>query len=550
MKNNVFLLCLQALLLTTCLAQNIKSIQITDERGQAVSSFQCLVRYVEIEDGKVRMRPCNYRDTKKGKGFAEIDIEQFKKESGEANGVEIFLKAEGMAPEFVACLYDNIPSTLTLQKAVVVHLEKKGETVAGRPILARSEQLWTVFANEPSLIELKELAPDIWECQLKKGQSYTIGWKAKTGWFSKKLIGYSSEPFLAQQDGQVVSFSPGMPATLEYDLSMFPSYLKFPVTVTLFKADSKGKPSFCPSNDLSVKVNHRGIARIPNIAGGIYYLEAINTSGNGIIEGIFFCDQRIITIEPGKVNRIEPILPVLDKTITPGDITIGGTVLDADKKPLAGKKVTLTASDPNGLPDRMLWYNSVQTSAKGTFEFKGIIPNRTIYLYCENASALISKSSTPENAVVSVTMVTGLPKKKLIVGQPLPSMKLTGVDEKIFDTDSLKGKLLVLDIWATWCGPCLRKMPTLNDLAKTMQSEDIRFITISKDSDPKVWKGKLAANSWGALTHTWFDMTQNDFEIENQGIPFCVIIDKTGIIRATGHSDLDIQAELNKIRKP
>jgi hypothetical protein len=530
-----------------CIAGPIQSIRIMDEQGHPVPSFQCLVRYVGIEDGKVRMRPCNYMDAKKRDGFAEIDIAKFKEQSSEANGVELFLKAEGMAPEFMACLYEAIPSTITLQKAVTVRLEKKSQTVDGQPVLERTEKSWSLLFNEFSCLKLNQISPDLWECQLKKGQSYTIGWKSAKGWFKKKLVGYTSEPFIAEQDGQSVSFSPGMPATLEYDLSRFPDYLKFPVHVTLFKVDTDGKPSFS-LYESSTKINHRGITRIPNMAGGAYFLDAGNISGNGIIEGIYFWDRRIIKIEPGKVNRIQPIVPVLDKTIDPGDVTIGGTVLDAEKKPLGGKKVSLTVNDPNGYPDRMLWYDSTQTNTEGKFEFKGVIPNRIIYVHCEGAYALISKVSTTENSVVTVTMVTGLPQKKLIVGNPLPFMKLTGADGVIFDTDSLEGKCLVLDIWATWCGPCLRKMPTLNDLAKTMQSENIRFVTVSKDSDPKVWQGKLTANSWGTLTHSWFDKTQNDFEIDSPGIPFCVIVDKDGIIRATGNSDLDIRAELQKIQ--
>ncbi len=107
-------------------------------------------------------------------------------------------------------------------KDITVRLEKIGETVQGEPIVVTKDQASNLYWKNVHLISINDAGSDVWECQLKKGESYVIGWRAAKGWFKKKLIGYCSEPFTANEDGQRVSFNPGLPATFEYDLSKSP----------------------------------------------------------------------------------------------------------------------------------------------------------------------------------------------------------------------------------------------------------------------------------------------------------------------------------------
>ena len=91
-------------------------------------------------------------------------------------------------------------------------------------------------------------------------------------------------------------------------------------------------------------------------------------------------------------------------------------------------------------------------------------------------------------------------------------------------------------------------MPELSELSKEMQSEDIKFITLSIDSDQQAWKNRLKENKWPFLLHTWLDDTINTQKLKhNGGIPFNVIIDQHGIVRVAGNG-VDIKSEIEKIK--
>jgi len=429
-------------------------------------------------------------------------------------------------------------------KDITVRLEKIGETVQGEPIVVTKDQASNLYWKDVHLITINDAGSDVWECQLKKGDSYVIGWRAAKGWFKKKLIGYCSEPFTANEDGQRVSFSPGLPATFEYDLSKLPKYVKkFPAKVNLRKIGVNGEHDYI--SRLSVTARRPGIVRIKDLAAGTYYLEAINSPKSHKHEP-FLYDRRRIIIESGKTCRFDPIIPVLDTTVDPGDVTIRGKVFDIHGKPLVNRDVILMVRSKYGAYQHDLFYEIMKTNSSGGFVFKGVIPNRRVSVHCNGESRLLTKNSLPEHEDVSVNIVVGLKRVKCLPGEAFLPLVLIDKDGKIIKTEDFKGKIVVYDFWATWCLPCLRNMPKINALAEEIASDDVLFMTVSQDTDINVWKKKLADEKWNALSHGFLDPTQNESEYEMPGIPFYVVVDKNGIIQAVGN-DMDIRDEIEKI---
>lgn len=64
-----------------------------------------------------------------------------------------------------------------------------------------------------------------------------------------------------------------------------------------------------------------------------------------------------------------------------------------------------------------------------------------------------------------------------------PKLALTGLDGTQTSIEAFRGKLLVLNVWATWCPPCRREMPSLEQLSKTVDGSRIVVAGISVDSD-------------------------------------------------------------------
>ena len=71
----------------------------------------------------------------------------------------------------------------------------------------------------------------------------------------------------------------------------------------------------------------------------------------------------------------------------------------------------------------------------------------------------------------------------LAVGQPFPAFMLDFISKNKDAAPALQGKLLVLNIWATWCPPCRREMPDLEHLSKTLDPQRFAVVGLSIDAD-------------------------------------------------------------------
>lgn len=71
-----------------------------------------------------------------------------------------------------------------------------------------------------------------------------------------------------------------------------------------------------------------------------------------------------------------------------------------------------------------------------------------------------------------------------------PAFKLEDINGDLKSLSSYKGKLILMDIWATWCGPCIAQGPYIKELEEKYKNENIQFLSISIDTerDKEKWK--------------------------------------------------------------
>jgi thiol-disulfide isomerase/thioredoxin len=84
---------------------------------------------------------------------------------------------------------------------------------------------------------------------------------------------------------------------------------------------------------------------------------------------------------------------------------------------------------------------------------------------------------------------------KLLPGQPAIDFTLTDIDGNTMRLSDFKGKVLYIDLWATWCGPCIQESPFYESLSAKFNPEEILFMPVSTDKNSEVWLEYLAANS-------------------------------------------------------
>jgi thiol-disulfide isomerase/thioredoxin len=129
-------------------------------------------------------------------------------------------------------------------------------------------------------------------------------------------------------------------------------------------------------------------------------------------------------------------------------------------------------------------------------------------------------------------------------GSPAPAFTLErilqGPEGGISAWDDLKGRAVVLEFWATWCGPCLRLIPHKNQLVETFRDRPILFISVT-DEDESTVTGFLAHRE----VRGWIGLDPGGALFEAYGVwsvPYAALIDASGVLRAVLHpAEIDVQ---------
>jgi thiol-disulfide isomerase/thioredoxin len=114
-----------------------------------------------------------------------------------------------------------------------------------------------------------------------------------------------------------------------------------------------------------------------------------------------------------------------------------------------------------------------------------------------------------------------------LVGKPAPEIELKSLDGQQFQLTSKKGKIIILDFWASWCGPCLQVMPQVDRVAHEFEEQGVLLFAVNLEETPE--KVKAAMERLKLSTTVLLD--QDGRVAEKYGatsIPQTVIIDREG----------------------
>jgi thiol-disulfide isomerase/thioredoxin len=114
---------------------------------------------------------------------------------------------------------------------------------------------------------------------------------------------------------------------------------------------------------------------------------------------------------------------------------------------------------------------------------------------------------------------------------PAPNIIIHTADGREIPLASLKGKVVVLDFWASWCAPCRRALPLVNQVAGTFRPKGVEFFAINANESKDVAESYLRKNDIG-LTLALDKDEANANKIGASGLPYIVVINKRGNIEA------------------
>ena len=102
--------------------------------------------------------------------------------------------------------------------------------------------------------------------------------------------------------------------------------------------------------------------------------------------------------------------------------------------------------------------------------------------------------------------------------------------DEIISLSSFRGSIVYVDVWATWCGPCIAEIPSLEKLQKDYEDKDIVFLSVSVDTDKEAWDKMLVEDHLGGVqlwADGWSEITKS-YAIF--GIPRFILVDKAGTL--------------------
>ena len=128
-----------------------------------------------------------------------------------------------------------------------------------------------------------------------------------------------------------------------------------------------------------------------------------------------------------------------------------------------------------------------------------------------------------------------------LIGDRVPALKFKAVDGTITPIESFRGKTVLIDLWATWCAPCVAALPSLAKLANEGKEKGLVLVTVDRDEDPN--KAAAYLKEKGLALANFHD---GDGQIESMlgssPLPRELIIDRDGWVV------VDAQLDENSLR--
>jgi peroxiredoxin len=172
-------------------------------------------------------------------------------------------------------------------------------------------------------------------------------------------------------------------------------------------------------------------------------------------------------------------------------------------------------------------------------------------VYVEQYAQKIKKE-LPDNELAKEFVARVESETKIAVGKAAPNFQLKNMKGETVSLDDAKGKVILLDFWASWCRPCRMENPNVVRLYDQYKEKGFTVFSVSLDNNLQKWVGaieqdKLSWSHHGSNLLGWQCPVAQQYKVSS--IPQTYLIDKNGIIIGKNLRGIDLENKLTEIFK-
>ncbi|HPQ08938.1 MAG TPA: redoxin domain-containing protein [Bacteroidia bacterium] len=173
-------------------------------------------------------------------------------------------------------------------------------------------------------------------------------------------------------------------------------------------------------------------------------------------------------------------------------------------------------------------------------------PQNYLDVYQEIDKSLGNKY--PNHPMVQMLHKIVAQQSALSAGSPCPEIALPDPNGKEIRLSSFRGKVVLIDFWASWCKPCRAEMPNVVALYKKYKNKGFEIFGVSLDKDKENWVQAIKEDdiTWPQVSDLKFWNSEAVALFNVEAIPYTVLVDKEGKIIAKGLRGADLENAVKK----